>query len=771
MTNCGRHFCTDDPDYAIWIAQNENGGNQRSQKDKSADILIVPFGRRSFFSARGNFLKAAAGQSGWHVRIAPFLTSPSAKKLKKKVERAGEPYIMLLDADCLLAENAVSLFEDQIRGGNGADIIYGDEDLLEEGGIRRSPYFKPDWSPDLLRSLNYFGAAVVYRKELLLSALDRPFLSENSGFAAFLHRLNRVCAGAADRKRILHTDGITAHLVGRKAYDRYYRVPDRYRVPSRTEVAGSPAGTSAEPKISVIVPTEEDSEAVIRSARSVLAVTSWPDYEVLLPDGGADAFEKARIRKWVNDTGDPRVRVCDHPGTTGRFEACNAAAGEAAGEYLVFLKAGVSVTTEDWLDRLYDSARRKCTGAVGAAVGDEGGTDARYGIVNLPSGFSEASIGAGSGYTSAAIRSSVPSDCAAVSADCMMVKKARFLKAGGFSRKLKILADVDFCLRMYGIGFYSVQRPDVPVIRGGSGSAQTDDPASESARLRFLEESAVTRALGIPRGQDPFYSRHLDRRNGDFSIRTDESVLRSPEMTAGIQGEEKKMGFRIDRIRCGEEIQITGHINAPGENTKLTAVRLYVRAGAARYLLADTVRLPDLRGDAVCFFARLPQRYLTRAENRIGVLVKTAEGVFREEAPGEYVVKVQEYPLSSAACLSPREFLQARERSDVAFSIDRLDIGEGFLSVRGWIFLTTDKHNDRYVLQMALRSGGNVSVLDVIRDERADVARTFGDIPNLLFCGFRRRAFLPEEIDPENAELWILFTDESTGSRYRFRCR
>ena len=38
-----------------------------------------------------------------------------------------------------------------------AELIYGDEDRLDDRGCRIEPIFKPDWSPDLLLSCMYFG--------------------------------------------------------------------------------------------------------------------------------------------------------------------------------------------------------------------------------------------------------------------------------------------------------------------------------------------------------------------------------------------------------------------------------------------------------------------------------------------------------------------------------------------------------------------------------------------------------------------------------------
>ena len=40
---------------------------------------------------------------------------------------------------------------------SGSDIFYFDEDYMDKTSERSNPFFKPDWSPYLLRSMNYLG--------------------------------------------------------------------------------------------------------------------------------------------------------------------------------------------------------------------------------------------------------------------------------------------------------------------------------------------------------------------------------------------------------------------------------------------------------------------------------------------------------------------------------------------------------------------------------------------------------------------------------------
>ena len=56
-----------------------------------------------------------------------------------------------------------------IRARPAADIFYSDEDRLLESGERAKPFFKPEWSPDLLYSFMYVGHLSAFRRELALA--------------------------------------------------------------------------------------------------------------------------------------------------------------------------------------------------------------------------------------------------------------------------------------------------------------------------------------------------------------------------------------------------------------------------------------------------------------------------------------------------------------------------------------------------------------------------------------------------------------------------
>jgi glycosyltransferase involved in cell wall biosynthesis len=75
-------------------------------------------------------------------------------------------FVGLLDHDDELAPWALLEVVKLLNQNPNLDFIYSDEDKLEPDGRRSEPFFKPDFSPDLLTSMNYICHFSVFRREL-----------------------------------------------------------------------------------------------------------------------------------------------------------------------------------------------------------------------------------------------------------------------------------------------------------------------------------------------------------------------------------------------------------------------------------------------------------------------------------------------------------------------------------------------------------------------------------------------------------------------------
>ena len=76
-------------------------------------------------------------------------------------------YVVFLDHDDELAEDALSVIAAAINARPEADVLYSDSDKISAGGQRFAPALKPAWSPDLLCSGMYLGHVLVVRRTLV----------------------------------------------------------------------------------------------------------------------------------------------------------------------------------------------------------------------------------------------------------------------------------------------------------------------------------------------------------------------------------------------------------------------------------------------------------------------------------------------------------------------------------------------------------------------------------------------------------------------------
>jgi glycosyltransferase involved in cell wall biosynthesis len=65
------------------------------------------------------------------------------------IEIATGEFIALLDHDDELGERALYTVAVEVNAHRDADLIYSDEDKVDDKGCRCDPYFKPDWNPEL----------------------------------------------------------------------------------------------------------------------------------------------------------------------------------------------------------------------------------------------------------------------------------------------------------------------------------------------------------------------------------------------------------------------------------------------------------------------------------------------------------------------------------------------------------------------------------------------------------------------------------------------
>ena len=86
----------------------------------------------------------------------------------KGIKIANGEFISLFDHDDILRPDALFEIVSVLNVNKELDFIYTDEDKIAGDDMHRSdPFFKPDWNPDLLYSINYITHFITIRKTIL----------------------------------------------------------------------------------------------------------------------------------------------------------------------------------------------------------------------------------------------------------------------------------------------------------------------------------------------------------------------------------------------------------------------------------------------------------------------------------------------------------------------------------------------------------------------------------------------------------------------------
>src|SRR5262245_604704 len=102
------------------------------------------------------------------IRVKQLSTNRGITEASREaLAMARGEFVGLLDHDDELTSDALWEVACCLNRSPELDLLYSDEDKLTADGSRVEPFFKPDWSPDLLLSMNYITHFMVVRRSLL----------------------------------------------------------------------------------------------------------------------------------------------------------------------------------------------------------------------------------------------------------------------------------------------------------------------------------------------------------------------------------------------------------------------------------------------------------------------------------------------------------------------------------------------------------------------------------------------------------------------------
>lgn len=424
------------------------------------------------------------------------------------IEQAKGDFICFLDHDDIIEPDTLFTYATAINEDPKIDLLYCDEDKLLPNGNFDMPFFKPDFSIDLLRNVNYVCHFLCVRKTMLDSielytavvdgAQDHDLtlkVAEKTDHIYHVPRMLyhwRICEGStaagSDSKPYAIQAGIKAvqsHLdrLGIRAKVTPNEIPFSYDVEYLVD--------DIDPLISIVIPSKDESKTLEDCIDSIIEKTTYSNYEIIVVENNSEEPETfAYYDKVVSQY--ENVRIEKWPAEFNFSKLVNFGAEKAHGEYLVLLNNDTEVITENWLEQMLGVCRRPEVGVVGVRLWYPDDTIQHAGVAMTPNGPVHVNYGFPRGNYGYFNLADKPHAVSVVTAACIMVRKQLYDEVGGFDEAFAIAYnDVDFCLRIRELGKLVIYLPSVELYHYESLTRGAESTADK--KIRLGEEDALLR--------------------------------------------------------------------------------------------------------------------------------------------------------------------------------------------------------------------------------------------------------------------------------------
>jgi GT2 family glycosyltransferase len=445
-------------------------------------------------------------------------------------------FLTLLDHDDVLTQNALLEMALRLEQTPEADLLYSDEDKLTRAGECVQPFYKPDFSPELLLSHNYLCHFSVIRSSVFWDVGGfHEGIDGSQDFDLFL-RVTEVARRVEHIPKILYhwrmVPGSTAADISAKGGPwhesscqalraaiarRHWQaevmdglLPDTYRV----KFAVAPTE-----HVTIIIPTKDKVDFLRVCIESIRKHTAHPSYEILVISNNSGQEETYAYLE--AGTRDKSLRFLRYDVPFNYAAINNFAVRHCDSPYLLFLNNDTEVTNAEWLTSMLEFAQHKAIGTVGAKLLYPDGTIQHAGVV--------LGIGGIAGHSHRYLPEHSPGyfgqlnvirNYSAVTAACLLTRREVFDAVGGFNEDLAVaFNDVDFCLEVCKAGYRIVYTPYARLYHYESASRGSDTTLENAARFRS-EIAYMLAKWGSRLQHDPYYNPHLTLCREDFSLKT-----------------------------------------------------------------------------------------------------------------------------------------------------------------------------------------------------------------------------------------------------------
>lgn len=454
-------------------------------------------------------------------------------------------FIVLLDHDDLLSEHALYHIALEINKYPDVDLIYSDEDKINDKSERYSPYFKSDWNPDLLYAQNMFSHLGVYRASILETIggfregyegsqdYDLCLRASKKTSPDKIHHIPQILyhwrairgstaldsasktyALSASRKAIsdfcqsYYPDAKITDANGAAKKYGYHRI--NWPIPS------------PQPLASLIIIAKDESQLLQSSLESISRNTEYSPFEIIMAVNSNTPESTMEYLHSIES--EHHIKLLECYDTDSDANMYNKAAFKCSGSVIVFLDNKLKIEQHNWLHELVGNATRDTIGAVSGKL-----LSPEQKIVH--SGYL---LGGGKDLITASMFKGLHKDdpaylanailarnVSAVSCTCLAIERKKFQAVGAFNQSLEIYHDIDLCIRLLKLRYFNVVTPYVELHYP---SAETD--INHNDILLAQEVDYMKKQWPDILQHDPYYSPNLCKDDGLYRIMQHRNIIK-----------------------------------------------------------------------------------------------------------------------------------------------------------------------------------------------------------------------------------------------------
>ena len=444
------------------------------------------------------------------------------------IAESAADWIAILPSGIILSPNALSCVARSAAANPDSRLIYSDDDRIDPETMERwNPFFKPDWSPDLLSSMNYLGPLVVFHRQTVLDAGGLRHGVPGAEVYDLALRVTERSGQIQHVPDVLVTTIATAPGPGASWHASDWRQAERQALEdalARRNVDGEVErglhpGTwrvryalPDPPGVTAVIPTGGKLDMLRPCLADLIERTDYPNLEILLVDNSKDDAVERLVAELSPQF--PGLRRLANPLTPFNYSALvNSAIPHVTTPLVLMLNDDITAIDPGWLRAMVEHAQRPEVGIVGAKLLYPDDTIQHAGVVLGPFGGSvhvfKRLPGNDPGFFDLP---DVVRNVSAVTFACAVIDRDVFDVIGGLDEDNLPVAfnDTDFCLRARKAGYEVIYTPHATLHHHES---VTKVVIAHPNEIEFLRER-----WGHVIDHDPYYNPNLTRQSEDARL-------------------------------------------------------------------------------------------------------------------------------------------------------------------------------------------------------------------------------------------------------------